>query len=267
MNILVCIKQVPNTEDLKVDAGAGTSNLDSLPLVVSAFDTCALETALKLKDEDASVKIVALSLGAEKAKDALKSCVSVGADKAYLVTDEAFAGSDTLATSYALSKAVKYIEEQEGAAFDLVFCGKQANDSDTAQVGPQLAEFLDLPQLTYAREVEIDGTSVKVRRETEDGFIVASAAMPALVTVTKTTYDLRFASVKSKMAANKAVIPFLSGADLGLDAAKIGLGGSATKVRDTYVPARKSGGVKIEEDEAEAAVDKLVALLSEAAVI
>ena len=262
MNILVCIKQVPNTEELKVDAGAGTSNLDSIPLVVNSFDTYALETAVKFKDEDASVKVVVVSLGAEKAKDALKSCLAVGADKAYLVTDEAFAGSDTLATSYALSKAVKAIEEREGAAFDVIFCGKQANDGDTAQVGPQLAEYLDYPQLTYAREVEIDGTTVKARRETEDGYMVASAAMPVVVTITKTLYEPRYASVKSKMAANRAEIPFLSGADLGLEAVI-----SATKVRDTYVPARKSGGVKIEEEEAEIAVEKLVALLSDAAVI
>ena len=267
MNILVCIKQVPNTEELKVDAGANSSNLDSVPLVVNSFDTYALETAVKLKDADASVKIVALTLGAEKARDALKSCLSVGTDKAYLVCDEAFAGSDTLATSYALSKAVKVIEEREGAAFDIIFCGKQANDGDTAQVGPQLAEYLDYPQLTYAREVEIDGGNVKARRETEDGYMVTSAAMPVVVTVTKTLYEPRYASVKSKMAANRAEIPVLTSADLGLDASKIGLGGSPTKVRDTYVPQRKTGGVKIEEDEAEIAAEKLTALLSDAAVI
>lgn len=267
MNILVCIKQVPNTEELKVDAGAGTSNLDSVPLVVNSFDTYALETAVKLKDADASVKVVTVTLGADKARDALKASLSVGADKAYLVTDDAFAGSDTLATSYALSKAVKAIEEREGSVFDLIFCGKQANDGDTAQVGPQLAEFLDLPQLTYAREVELDGGRVKVRRETEDGYMITDAPMPAVVTITKTLYEPRFASVKSKMAANRAEIPVLTGADLGLDASKVGAGGSPTKVRDTYIPQRKTGGVKIEEDEVEVAVDRLSALLSDAGVI
>lgn len=267
MNILVCIKQVPNTEELKVDAGANTSNLDSVPLVVNSFDTYALETAVKLKDADASVKVVVVTLGGEKAKDALKACLSVGADKAYHVCDDAFAGSDTLATSYALSLAVKVIEEREGAAFDIIFCGKQANDGDTAQVGPQLAEHLDYPQLTYAREVELDGSRVKVRRETEDGYMVTDAAMPVVVTVTKTLYEPRYASVKTKMAANRAEIPMITGSDLGLDASKTGLLGSPTKVRDTYVPPRKSGGVKIEEDEAEVAASRLTALLSDAGVI
>ena len=182
MNILVCIKQVPNTEELKVDAAARTSNLDSVPLVVNSFDTCALETALKLKDADATVKIVTVSLGAEKAKDALKSSISVGADKAYLLTDEAFAGSDTLATSYALSKAVKYIEEQEGAAFDLIFCGKQANDGDTAQVGPQIAEHLGIPQISYVEDIQVEGDTLVVRKQFEEKYQIIEAKPPVLLT-------------------------------------------------------------------------------------
>ena len=218
MNILVCVKQVPNTEEIKVDAAAGKSNLDAVPLIVSTFDTYTLETAVKLKDADPSVKVVVVTMGPEKAKDALKACLSVGADKAYHVLDAAFADSDTLATSRALAAAVKEIEKREGAAFDLVFTGKQANDGDTAQVGPQLAEFLNYPQLTYAREVAVDGIIVKVRRETEDGFEIVQAAMPAVVTVTKTDYEPRYASVKTKMAANRAEIPVLLAADLGLPA-------------------------------------------------
>ena len=267
MNILVCIKQVPNVEELKVDAAANTSNLDSTPRIVNSFDTYALETAVKLKDEDASVKVIVVTMGPEKAKEALKSCLSVGADKAYLVNDEAYAGSDTLATGYALSCAVKTIEAREGAAFDLILCGKQANDGDTAQVGPQLAEFLGYPQLTYAAEITAADGSVRARRETEDGYVVAEAKMPALVTVTKTEYEPRYASVKSKMAANRAEIPVLTGDDLGLDLACAGLAGSPTKVRETRAPQRKTGGVKLEEETAELAVDKLTALLSDAGVI
>ena len=267
MNILVCVKQVPNTEEIKVDAAAGTSNLDSAPLIVSTFDTYTLETAVRIKDADASVKVVVVTMGPEKAKDALKSCLSVGADRAYLITGSEFADSDTLATSLVLSAAVKEIEKREGAAFDLIFTGKQANDGDTAQVGPQLAEFLNYPQLTYAREVSIDGIIVKVQRETEDGYEVVQAAMPAVVTVTKTEYEPRYASVKSKMAANRAEIPVLSAADLGLDAAELGLGGSPTRVVKTYVPPRKSGGIKLEEESGEIAAEKLTALLSDAGVI
>ena len=261
MNILVCVKQVPNTEELKVDASANTSNLDSIPKILSTFDACALETANKLKDADASVKIVVVTIGPDKAKDVLKSCLSVGADKAYHVNDAAFETIDSLATSFTLSLAVREIEKREGAAFDLVFLGRQANDTDSAQVGPQLAEYLDYPQLTYAREVSLADGKVRATRETEDGFIIVDAAIPAVVTVTKTEYDLRYASVKSKMAANRAEIPVLTAADLGAEAQ------SPAKVIKTFIPQRKTGGVKIEEETGELSAEKLTALLSDAGVI
>ncbi|MDR0491690.1 MAG: electron transfer flavoprotein subunit beta/FixA family protein [Oscillospiraceae bacterium] len=264
MNILVCVKQVPNTEELKVDAGANTSNLDSVPRILSTFDACTLETAVRLKDADPSVKIIALTIGPDKAKDVLKSCVSVGADKAYHVNDAAFEGIDSLATSHVLSLAAKKIEESEGAAFDIIFLGRQANDTDAGQVGPQLAEHLGYPQLTYAREVSIADGKVRATRETEDGFVVIDAIMPAIVTVTKTEYDLRFPSVKSKMAANRAEIPVLAAADLGLDASSVL---SPAKTVKTYIPQRKTGGIKIEEETGELSAEKLTALLSDAGVI
>ena len=264
MNILVCVKQVPNTEELKVDAGAGSSNLETIPRILSTFDQCTLETAVKLKDADPSVKIVVVTIGGDKAKDVLKNCLSVGADKAYHVNDAAFEDIDSLATGYVLSLAARKIEELEGAAFDIIFLGRQANDTDAGQVGPQLAEYLDCPQLTYAREVSIVDGKVRATRETEDGFIVMDAELPAVVTVTKTEYDLRFASVKSKMAANRAEIPILTAADLGPDAASAW---SPVKTIKTYIPQRKTGGVKIEEETGELSAEKLTALLSDAGVI
>ena len=264
MNILVCVKQVPNTEELKVDAGAGSSNIDSIPKIVSTFDACALETAVRMKDEDASVKVVVVTIGTDKAKDALKSCLSVGADKAYHLCDPLFENVDSLATAFLLSLAVKEIETREGAAFDLVFLGRSANDTDAGQVGPQLAEYLDLPQLTYAREVSIVDGKVRATRETEDGYVVMDATLPAVVTVTKTEYDPRYASVKSKMAANRAEIPMLSAADLGEDASVIW---SPATVLKTYIPQRKTGGIKIEEETGELSAEKLTALLSDAGVI
>ena len=262
MNILVCVKQVPNTEELKVDASANSSNLDSIPKILSTFDACALETAIKLKDEDASVKVFVVTIGSDKAKDVLKSCLSVGADKAYHVLDAAFENNDSNATAYVLSLAVKEIEKREGAAFDIVFLGRQSNDTDAAQVGPQIAECLDLPLLTYAREVSVADGKVKATRETEDGFIVMDAAMPAVVSVTKTDYELRYASVKSKMAANRAEIPIMTAADLG--AADVS---SPSKTVKTYIPPRKTGGIKIEEETGELSAEKLTALLSDAGVI
>jgi len=264
MNILVCVKQVPNTEELKVNADAGTSNLDSIPRILSTFDACALETANKFKDADASVKIVVVTIGSDKAKDVLKNCLSVGADKAYHVNDAAFEDADSNATGTILALAVREIEKREGAAFDLVFLGRQANDTDAAQVGPQLAEYLDYPQLTYAREVSIVDGKVRATRETEDGFIIVDATMPAVVTVTKTEYDLRYASVKTKMAANRAEIPILAAADLGAEAAGIT---SPAKTIKTFIPQRKTGGIKIEEETGELSAEKLTALLSDAGVI
>ena len=263
MNILLCVKQVPNTEELKVDADKNTSNLDTIPKILSTFDSCAVEMAVRMKDADPSVKIVAVTIGADKAKDVLKSCISVGVDKAYHVNDAAFENLDSLGTSYVLSLAVKKIEQNEGAAFDLVFLGRQANDTDAGQVGAGLAECLGYPQLTYARDISVDGGKARCRRETEDGFVIMEAALPAVITVTKTEYDLRFPSVKSKMAANRAEIPALTAADLGADAA----GNTPVKTIKTYIPQRKTGGIKIAEETAELSVGKLTALLSDAGVI
>ena len=264
MNILVCIKQVPNTEELKVDAVAKTSNIDTIPKILSTFDQCALETVLKLKDEDASVRIVVMTIGPDKAKDILKSGLSVGADKAYHVNDPAFESIDSHATSYILTLAIREIEQLEGAQFDLIVFGRQANDTDAANTGPQLADYLDYPQLTYARDLAIVDGKARAKRETEDGFIVTDAELPAVVTVTKTEYDLRFASVKSKMAANRAEIPVLTAADLGSDAASVW---SPSKTIKTYIPDRKTGGIKIEEETGELSAEKLTALLSDAGVI
>ena len=179
----------------------------------------------------------------------------------------AFGGSDTLATSYILSCAVKAIEEREGKPFDLIFCGKQAIDGDTAQVGPELAEHLNYPQLTYALEITLDGGKVRARRETEDGYEIVESTLPAVVTITKTPYDPRYASVKSKMAANRAEITLLTAADFAVDTERSGLKGSPTKVKKTYVPQRKKGGVKLQEESGVIAAEKLTALLSDAHII
>ena len=262
MNILLCVKQVPNTEELKVDADKNTSNLDSIPKIVSTFDSCAVEMALRMKDADPSVKIIALTIGGDKAKDVLKSCVAVGADKAYHVNDAAFENLDSLGTSYVLSLALKKIEDSEGA-FDLIFLGRQANDTDAGQVGAGLAECMGYPQLTYIRDITMVDGKARCTRETEDGFVVMEAATPVVMTVTKTEYDLRFPSVKSKMAANRAEIPAFTAADLAADAAAY----TPVKTIKTYIPQRKTGGIKIEEETADLSVGKLTALLSDAGVI
>ena len=267
MNILVCIKQVPDTTEIKINPETNTLMREGVPSIVNTFDAYALEAAARIKDKDPDTKIVVVSMGPEQAKAALKECLAIAADKAYLVSDRPFGGSDTLATSYILSTAIKKIEESEGK-FDAIFCGKQAIDGDTAQVGPEIAEHLDLPQVTYALEIEADGERFKVLKEGQDGNMVIGVKMPCLVTFTKPSFDPRYPTIKRKMAANKAQIPTITCADLpDIDTSRIGLKGSPTHVKKSFVPQKKKGGVKIKEETNEESAVKLAALLSEAHVI
>ena len=263
MNILVCIKLVPDTTEIKIDPVNKTLIRDGVPSIVNPFDAYALELAARIKDKDPSAKITLVCMGPPQATNALKECLAVGGDDAFLVSGREFGGSDTLATSYILSTAVKKLEETQGK-FDLIFCGKQAIDGDTAQVGPEMAEHLDLPQVTYAVEAEVDGDKIKVKKEVEDGFEVIGAAMPCLITVTKPSFDPRYPTIKSKMAANRKEIPTIAFADLEatIDSTRIGLKGSPTKVKKTFTPDVKTGGVKIQEETNADSAKKLFAALS-----
>ena len=267
MNILVCVKQVPDTTEIKINPETNTLVRDGVPSIVNTFDGFALEAAARIKDKDPETKIVVLSMGPEQAKAALKECLAIAADKAYLVSDRVFGGSDTLATSYILSESIKKVEELEGK-FDVIFCGKQAIDGDTAQVGPEIAEHLGYAQITYGLEAEVDGDTLKVRREAEDGVQVVAAKMPCLATFTKPAWDPRYPTIKRKMAANKAQIPTLTSEDIsGIDLTQAGLKGSPTKVKKTFVPQKKTGGMKIKEETGEESAKKLFSLLSEASII
>ena len=267
MNILVCVKQVPDTTEIKINPETNTLMREGVPSIVNTFDAFALEAAARIKDKDPDTKIVVASMGPEQAKNALKECLAIAADKAYLVSDRVFGGSDTLATSYILSNAVGKLEELEGK-FDAIFCGKQAIDGDTAQVGPELAEHLGLPQVTYALEAEVADGKLKVLKEGQDGNMVIGVQMPCVVTFTKPAFDPRYPTIKRKMAANRAEIPTLTSAEFpDIDATRIGLKGSPTHVKKTFVPQKKKGGIKIKEETNEESAVKLVALLSDAHVI
>lgn len=263
MNILVCIKQVPDTTEIKIDPVNKTLIRDGVPSIVNPFDAYALELAARIKDKDPSAKITLVSMGPPQAQNALKECLAVGGDEAYLVSGREFGGSDTLATSYILSTAVKKLEETQGK-FDIIFCGKQAIDGDTAQVGPEMAEHLDLPQVTYAVEAEVDGDMVKVKKEVEDGFEIIGAKMPCVVTVTKPNFDPRYPTIKSKMAANRKEIATIAFADIEsiIDSTRIGLKGSPTKVKKTFTPEVKTGGVKIQEETNADSAKKLFSVLA-----
>lgn len=267
MNILVCIKQVPDTTEIKIDPVTNTLIRAGVPSIVNPFDAYALEAAARIKDKNPDTKIVVLSMGPEQAKAALKECLGIAADKAYLVSDRAFGGSDTLATSYIISETLKKVEELEGT-FDAIFCGKQAIDGDTAQVGPEIAEHLGLPQVTYGLEAELEGTTLKIKKETEEGAETIEVQTPCVVTYTKPSFDPRYPTIKRKMAANRAKIPTLTAADLpGIDLERAGLKGSPTKVKKTFVPQKKTGGIKIKEATNEDSAKKLFGMLSEAKVL
>ena len=236
---------------------------DGVPSILNPFDGYALEAAARIKDKDPSAKIVVLSMGPEQAKAALKECLSIAADKAYLVSDRAFGGSDTLATSYILSETIRKVEELEGR-FDAIFCGKQAIDGDTAQVGPEIAEHLNYPQVTYALEAEAEGDRLKVKKEVEEGAEIIGISMPCVVTFTKPAWDPRYPTIKRKMAANKAEIPTLTAADLpSIDLEHAGLKGSPTNVYQSFTKEVKGAGTILEglsADEAvKAIMDKLEA--------
>lgn len=267
MNILVCIKQVPDTTEIKIDPVKNTLIREGVPSIVNPFDTYALEAAARIKDANPDAKIVVVTMGPPQAEKALRECLAIAADKAYLVTDRKFGGSDTIATSYVLKMTVKKLEELEGK-FDAIFCGKQAIDGDTGQVGPELAEWLDIPQVTNCWEVEVTGDSLKVKKQTDDGFEIIGAKMPCLVTYTQPAWEVRYPNIKRKLAANKAEIPQISVADLaGIEEPRLGLAGSPTKVKKSFVPPKREGGIKIEEENAEDGAKKLFKMLNDASII
>ncbi|MCI8291983.1 MAG: electron transfer flavoprotein subunit beta/FixA family protein [Hespellia sp.] len=269
MNILVCIKQVPDTTEIKIDPVKKTLIREGVPSIVNTYDTYALENAARIKDQDASTQIVVLSMGPEQAKTALKECLAIAADKAYLVTDRAFGGSDTLATSYILSEAIKKVEELEGYKFDAIFCGKQAIDGDTAQVGPEIAEHLDLPQVTYALEVENSEEGFKVTQQGPENKQIIAVSTPCVITFTQPDFEVRYPTIRRKMAANKAQIPNITAADLegSIDLTRCGLKGSPTHVKSTFVPVHDSNIQFIEEETLEEAGAKLANILSDEHII
>ncbi|MBO7174603.1 MAG: electron transfer flavoprotein subunit beta/FixA family protein [Spirochaetaceae bacterium] len=267
MNILVCIKQVPDTTEIKIDPVKNTLIRDGVPSIVNPFDTYALESAARIKDNNPDAKIVVVTMGPPQAEKALRECLAIAADKAYLVTDRAFGGSDTLATSYVLRKTVEKLEALEGK-FDAIFCGKQAIDGDTGQVGPELAEWLDLPQVTNCWEVEVAGDSFKAKKQTDDGFEIIGVKMPCLITYTQPAWEVRYPNIKRKLAANKAEVPQITVADLAdVEEVRLGLNGSPTKVKKSFVPPKREGGIKIEEETPEEGAKKLFKMLNDASII
>jgi len=238
MNIVVCIKQVPDTTEVKINPETNTLIRDGVESIINPFDTYAIEEAVRIKERLGAGKVTVITMGPPQAEDALKEAIALGVDEAVLLTDRGFAGSDTLATSYTLAMGIKKI-----ADYDIIICGKQAIDGDTAQVGPGIAVHLNLPQITYVRKIEeLKEGYIKAERLEEDGYGVIESSLPVLLTVVKEINEPRLPSLKGKMRAKKQEIVKWGVDELGLDKDKIGLKGSPTWVNKIFAPERKKGG-------------------------
>lgn len=261
MNIVVCIKQVPGTTKVKINPETGTLIRDGVEAVVNPFDEYAIEEALRIKERVGGV-VKVITMGPPQAEAALRSAIAMGADEGYLISDRAFAGSDTWATSYTLSKGIQTLGK-----VDLIICGKQAIDGDTAQVGPGVAEMLDLPFVAWVRKIEeISDTHLKVERMMEEGYDVVEMPLPGLITVVKEINTPRMASLKGKMKAKSAKISVLNVSSIPVDAERLGLKGSPTQVLRSFVPERKSGGEKI-KDELPVMVEKLKSTILDLGIV
>jgi electron transfer flavoprotein beta subunit len=237
MNIVVCIKQVPGSADIKIHPDTNTLVREGVEAVINPFDLYALEEGLRQREAHGGTLSV-LSMGPPQAESALREALAMGADQAVLVSDPAFAGSDSLATSVVLAAAVRKLRP-----FDLVLMGRQAIDGDTGQVGPETAEQLGIPHLTEVKKIEsfLDGR-LTLQRLLEDGYVRLRAGLPLLLTVVKEINEPRPASFKGRLRARQASIAVWRLADLGLDAGRVGLSGSPTRVERIWSPPRPAGG-------------------------
>ncbi|TET18581.1 MAG: electron transfer flavoprotein beta subunit/FixA family protein [Candidatus Cloacimonadota bacterium] len=252
MKIIVCVKQVPDTTEVTIDPETNTLIREGVESIVNPFDLHAVEEALKIKKALNEVEITAISMGPPQATEALKEVIAMGVDKAYLLSAKEFAGADTLATSYTLSLAIRKL-----GVFDLILCGKQAIDGDTAQVGPGLAGQLDIPQIAYVRKIEyIDNNSIRVQRITEEGHEIIEAFLPALLTVVKDINIPRLPTLKGKIIARKTEVPILTPGDVNADEKRIGLTGSPTTVIKVFTPDMRKDS-KIFTGDTEQTVDQL----------
>jgi electron transfer flavoprotein beta subunit len=233
LNIIVCIKQVPGTTEIKIDPKTNTLVREGVKSIVNPFDAYALEEGVRLKERYGG-KVTVITMGPPQAEEALRETISVGADEAILLSDRAFAGSDTWATSYVLSKAIAKI-----ANYDIIICGRQTLDGDTGQVGPELSEMLKIPFVSYVSKVEeIKDKHIRVQRMIEEGHEVIETTLPPVITVVKEINVPRLPSLRGSMRAKTVKIPVWTAADIGADPDKAGIPGSPTRVVKIFYPKR-----------------------------
>lgn len=247
LNIVVCIKQVPNTNEVKLDPVTGTLIRDGVPSIINPDDKAGLEAALQLKDEQGA-HVTVISMGPPQADAALREALAMGADEAILVTDRAFGGADTLATSTTIAAAVKTLP------YDMIITGRQAIDGDTAQVGPQIAEHLGIPNISYAEDIKVENGYVTVKRQYEDRYHTVKAKLPCLITALSELNKPRYMTPGGIFDAyREKKVQILTRADIEVDDANIGLKGSPTRVFQTFTKSLKAAGTVVTLDPEESA--------------
>ncbi|MEE8352862.1 MAG: electron transfer flavoprotein subunit beta/FixA family protein [Dehalococcoidales bacterium] len=268
MLVVTCIKQVPDTTQVKIDPDTGTLVREGVPFIVNPFDTHALEESLRLRDRY-GLRVVAISMGPPNTEVTLRKALALGADDAVLLSDRAFGGADTLATSMVLAAAITRLAEKEEVG--LVVCGKQTIDGDTAQVGPGIASRLGFAQLTLVdqiQDVDLDRKKVTVRRKLEGRHEIVEASLPAMLTVVREINRPRYPTVPMRLAAEEAEVAVWDNSVMGLDAEQIGLRGSPTQVRRIFSPERVQGEILGDgPDDPEGAADLLVDTLVEKDIV
>ena len=259
MNIVVCIKQVPDTTEIKLDPVTGTMIREGVPSIMNPDDKSGLEMALELKDKyEANVTVI--TMGLPQADAILREAMAMGADRAILLTDRKLAGADTLATSNALAGALRTLD------FDLLITGRQAIDGDTAQVGPQVAEHLGLPQVSYVENLEFDGTTFTLKKWLEDGYQIVEVESPCVITVLSSANQPRYMRMRGIMEAYKREVEVWGCDKIDVDESKLGLKGSPTRVAKSFTKGVKGSGEKFEVSEAEA-VEIIINKLKEKHII
>jgi len=237
MKILVCVKQVPDTNEVKIDPIKGTLIREGVPSILNPDDANALEAALAIKDTEPNVTVSVLTMGPPQASEMLRECLAMGADDAYLLSDRAFGGADTWSTSNTLAAGIRKIGD-----LDIIFAGRQAIDGDTAQVGSQTAQRLNVPVVTYVQDIELQGDKVIVQRQMEDGYELIEVATPCLLTAVKELNEPRYMSIYNIVDACKKEITVWGHEDINLSPENCGLKASPTQVFRSFTPPSKGKG-------------------------
>lgn len=258
MKLLVCIKQVPDDSvEIKLNEASQTADLNGVTPVVNAFDTYALEMAVRLK-EAVGGEVTVLSVGDDSVKNSLKNCMATGADRAFLCKLENYNSKDVFTIAHSLKNAKEEIEKQDGEPFDLIFCGKESTDFASAQVGPVLASLMDLPVITGIVDIESADGQTSAKQETEEGYNTISCSGACVLTVNKPKYDPRYPTIKSKMAARKKPIDELEVAEEK---------NSILHVARVFAPEKRQAGVKVKAESAEETVAQAMKYIKEAKVL